>query len=136
MASFSVVRPFQKMGEYITLHFFLNDILFLGMTLGAGVLHILQWYFIFSQLSLLNQPNREYIALHTKQFFGVDFYSDWYTVFLIPLGGLLILVVNYFIAKKIGSSNRVFFIAILGTSLWSQFALCIVIFRIIQLNIF
>ena len=50
--------------------------------------------FTWGWLLFYIRPQDEPVFLHYTVLFGVDFTGDWYQVFLVPLGGLFVLLIN------------------------------------------
>ncbi len=73
-----IARPYWKDKQIMT-------ILFLSV-----LLNIFIWIFLFQ-----NQKENSYpIILHYNLFFGVDYLGNYEKVYLIPLSGLIVIIVN------------------------------------------
>ena len=49
----------------------------------------------------------ELIPLHYNIYFGIDSFGTWYQIFLMPLLGLVIIVLNFFLAIFIGGDFKI-----------------------------
>jgi len=62
------------------------------MVLFSGVLNLFSWFWLKTQL-----PNTSELFLHYNVLFGVDYIGESWKVFFVPLVGLTILSVNFFL---------------------------------------
>ncbi|MEA2064747.1 MAG: hypothetical protein U9O66_00425 [Patescibacteria group bacterium] len=83
----------------------------------------------------LNIKNGEsLIYLHYNIYFGVDFIGAWYKIFIIPIFGLIILLINYFISIRIYLNNKFASYILAGSALFAQFILLFASIAIIWIN--
>lgn len=61
------------------------------------------WIYVFAALG----PNNNILFLHYNVIFGVDLVGAWWRILFLPLGGLLILFVNYIVAVFIYNKDRI-----------------------------
>ncbi len=115
---------------------FFRDIWFLSATALSLLLHMWQWVLLFLNLSLLKGFGEEYIALHTKQYIGVDFYSYWYYIFLAPLTGLIIFFVNTLCARRVRVFDKALYYSFLIISVWVQLGIIMALGHVIKINAF
>jgi hypothetical protein len=87
----------------------------MGVLFLSILLNIFIWIFL-----LQNQRENSYpIILHYNLFFGVDYLGDYKNIYLIPLSGLIIIVVNsilghlLYLKEKLASYFLVFIIFII-----------------------
>ena len=62
---------------------------------------------IWIVLYIYIKPSHGPIYLHYNIYFGIDLIGEWYRVYIIPLTGLLIILVNYLAGAIMYSSKRV-----------------------------
>lgn len=74
--------------------------LILGLA-GIG-LNLFLWVYI----GLKIKPTGQLIALHYNVVEGIDWHANWYYVFLAPLFGLIIYLINLFIAIYLFPSKK------------------------------
>lgn len=115
---------------------FVRDAFFLFGTLCALIAHIALWALFVLRFDILYQPGRDFIALHYRVFYGVDFLGEWYMLFIIPLFALLVLVVNYGFAKKTIISSPVIAASLSLVSCAVQVISFFALYFIIQINLF
>ncbi len=127
---------FKHRSDHFFNRLFFRDSWFLGATALSLLLHVWQWVLLFLNLTLLKGSGEEYIALHTKQYIGVDFYSYWYYIFLAPLTGLIIFFVNILCARKVRVFDRALFYSFLIVSVWVQLGIIMTLMHVIKINAF
>lgn len=115
---------------------FFRDAWFFAFHVISGILFGIQVAVLFLNISLLKNSGQEYIALHTKQYIGVDFYSSWYVIFFAPLAGVSIFLINYFCAKKVRVLDKVLFYSLSFVSIWVQLGIIMALGHIIKINAF
>ncbi|MFA6391431.1 MAG: hypothetical protein WCW66_01575 [Patescibacteria group bacterium] len=81
---------------------------FHNRTIGIGLLvamiiNLGAWVVLY----LYIKPSLDPIYLHYNIYFGIDLIGDWYEIYIIPLSGLLIILVNYLAGVILYPSNRV-----------------------------
>lgn len=99
--------------------------LLISMILNIGI-WILFYIFI--------KPTPEPIYLHYNIYFGIDLIGDWYKIYLIPLSGLVIILVNYFVSVIIYSSKRVFSYVVLSFTVIIHFFLVLAALLLTHIN--
>lgn len=52
-------------------------------------------FFIWGWLLFYIRQQEEPLFLHYTVLFGVDYTGEWYKVFIVPLGGLMVLCLNF-----------------------------------------
>lgn len=115
---------------------FLRSRIFFFGTLAALTLNVGVWALFVVKFAVLYQPDRDFIALHYKVFYGVDLYSNWYYLFTLPVAGLVTIIVNYWIARV--SHHTLSFLSTLLTitSVGAQVGLYFAVWLILQINIY
>jgi hypothetical protein len=78
------------------------------------------WYILF-----FVPNNQEQYFLHYNIIFGVDLVGAWWKLLFIPIGGLLILIVNFLLAAGCYNKDKV--LARLFTVFTALFQLCLAI---------
>jgi|SaaInlStandDraft_4_1057021.scaffolds.fasta_scaffold128846_1 hypothetical protein len=53
------------------------------------------------------KPSLEPVYLHYNIYFGIDLIGEWYRIYIIPLTGLIIILVNYLAGAIMYSSKKV-----------------------------
>ena len=81
---------------------------FHNRTIGIGLLvamiiNLGAWVVLY----LYIKPSLDPIYLHYNIYFGIDLIGEWYKIYIIPLSGLLIILVNYLAGVILYPSNRV-----------------------------
>lgn len=91
----------------------------------------LMWWYLLKNI----RPGVEQIFLHYNVVFGVDLLGAWWNSYLLPAGGVLIFMVNYFLSFLFYNFDRVLsrFLTLLTAPL--QVFLLIAVFYIVGLNI-
>lgn len=97
--------------------------------LGAGLaLNAAQWLFLFIQV----KPHAEPIPLHYTITFGIDRIGQWYSAYMLPLSGTIMLGMNVALTSLTVEHQRVTAMFIAWLSLFMQLTLlvaAILIFR-------
>ena len=70
---------------------FLQDKKILCLFSASLALNIIIWLLIYIIFNNINRP----IALHYNILFGIDSIGNWYNLFILPLTGLIILIINF-----------------------------------------
>src|SRR3989339_60385 len=86
----------------------------------------LVWVIILITPILRLSPGSEeanFIPLHYNVFFGVDKFGPWYTVFQLPIFGLLVLLVNFYLATRFFKREKALSGFFCVTALLAQFML-------------
>ena len=66
------------------------------------VLQVLMWWYLIAHFN----SSSEQVFLHYNIVFGVDLVGNWWQIFYFPAGGLFALLINYFFAWGIYSTDR------------------------------
>lgn len=94
------------------------------------LLNIITFLFIYFKI----QPSGQTLALHYNVLVGVEWYGKGTNLFLIPLVGLLISLVNFTLLKTLKEGKN-FFIPLLGfINLCIQFVLLAAVLFLAQVN--
>ena len=99
--------------------------------LGCIVIQIAVWWYLLANI----HPSTEQIFLHYNTVFGIDLVGDWWKIFYLPAGGLLVMFVNYLVSWYFYSSDK-FLARVL--SLWTgviNIFLAIAVYLIAGLNL-
>ncbi|PIT88284.1 MAG: hypothetical protein COU29_03390 [Candidatus Magasanikbacteria bacterium CG10_big_fil_rev_8_21_14_0_10_36_32] len=78
------------------------------------------WYILF-----FTQSSQEQYFLHYNIIFGVDLVGDWWKLLFIPIGGLIILIVNFLLSISCYNKDKV--LSRLFTVFTAIFQLCLVL---------
>jgi len=103
----------------------------------AFIINILLWIFLYWQIRKIIDSNPEYtnIPLHYNVFFGIDQYGKWYKIFLIPLAGLVIFLINSVTSFIIYSKKNILSYFLTFITLISQIILALAGTLIILINL-
>lgn len=55
------------------------------------------------------------IPLHFSSYFGIDIYAKWYVVFVLPVSGLIVMIVNNLIGYMLFAKERILSIFLVYT---------------------
>jgi len=94
------------------------------------ILNLLLWAFLYWQI----QPQVEPVVLKSNIYFGISLIGNWSQVFLWPLLGFWILIVNYILACIFLKSRRFLAYFFILTALLCQIILIAVSFFAVLLN--
>jgi len=81
---------------------------------GIGI-NLANWLFIALNISPADRP----IPLHYNIYFCIDLIGVWYNMFVIPLSGLVIIIVNSWLLKSL-KGNKFYKYLLLGISSFCQ----------------
>jgi len=70
--------------------------------LGALLIQIFLWWYLVSNIS----PDAGQIFLHYNIIFGVDLVGNWWRLYLNPLLGLGVILLNYFFSLMFYSADK------------------------------
>ncbi|MDO8571700.1 MAG: hypothetical protein Q7R79_03395 [bacterium] len=115
---------------------FFRDRVFLLMTITTLIGNAALWVLLAWQFTVLYQPGRDYIALHYKVVFGVDWLGRWYYIFLIPVTGLVVFVLHYFLARRAYHYQKTIQHLLMIAAGACQIILFFSLYLIIQANLF
>jgi hypothetical protein len=110
---------------------FLRNQIVLRLIIASLVVNIANWISIF----IFIKPVDETIILHYNVYFGVDMIGNWRQVYLLPLIGLILILINsflalYFYSQKERIASHILIIA----SLMTQLSLIIATTSVIIIN--
>lgn len=102
-----------------------------SFTFGINLVIWILLYFKFFPLRSLG----DLVPLHYNVYFGIDLVGKWYKIFIIPLSGLIIFLINLILYCLLYLKEKMvkYFLGI--TSLLSQIVLLIASFAIILINL-
>ena len=110
---------------------YFRDLWISAPLLGVILIQIFLWWYLISNI----HPDAGQIFLHYNIIFGVDLVGDWWKLYLTPLAGVIVILLNYFFSLMFYSTDK--FLARL-MSLWVLFFhifLMIGLVLLIRLNI-
>ena len=97
------VIPRSKVGLFKKLQIPLrNRIIGIGLLISL-IINFGIWIILYIYI----EPSQDPIYLHYNIYFGINLIGEWYKIFIIPLSGLLIILVNYLAGVTMYTSNRV-----------------------------
>lgn len=88
------------------------------------------WYIVFHM-----RPSNELFFLHYNIIFGVDLVGEWWKILLIPIGGLIIIIINLLLAAGIYNSDKVFSRLLTVFTAIFQLGLLLTAYLIMEMNI-
>ncbi|MCK4745261.1 hypothetical protein KAS41_04325 [Candidatus Parcubacteria bacterium] len=94
------------------------------------LLNLIIWIYCFLNISM----GDALIYLHYNIYFGVDFIGAWHKIFIIPIFGLIILLINYYISIQIYLKNKFVSYILAGSALFAQFILLFASIAIVWIN--
>lgn len=92
---------------------------------------IIMWWYLAKNI----KPGADQIFLHYNVVFGIDLLGAWWKIYLLPAGGLLTFLVNYFLSFLFYSFDRTLSRFLSFLTLPLQIFLLIAVFYITGLNI-
>lgn len=114
-----------------SLKLFLRDKWITLPLLAVILAQIFIWWLILSSFDFSSGR----IFLHYNIIFGVDLVGDWWKILNMPLGGLLVLSVNYFLSLVFYRSDR-FLSRLLGFwTLLIHIFLAVSVFLLVRINV-
>lgn len=102
-----------------------------GMAFGlvlAALLNLLQWLFIYLRV----KPRPDPIPLHYTITFGIDRIGPWYSAYLLPLSGAMILFLNVLLTLIVLEHHRVTGMFIVILSMFMQLVLLAAAFLVFR----
>lgn len=102
-----------------------------SLALGINLIIWILLYFKFFPLRSLG----DLVPLHYNVYFGIDLVGKWYKIFIIPLAGFIIFLINLILYCTLYLKEKMikYFLGIAG--LFSQIVLLIASFTIILINL-
>lgn len=95
--------------------FFKNK--FIRFTLSLGIIfNILSWILFYFRIPISVEP----IILRYNIYTGISLIGPWYSVFYFSLAGVLILILNFILAKKFFLNKRILAYALSTVALICQ----------------
>lgn len=112
-------------------HFFIKDKLIFLTAIAGFLVNLASWFILFWQI----KPGSGNLLLHYTVYFGVDWVGEWYKIFTAPLVGLLILVLNFFLAFFIYQKQRIISYLLLLSSLFVEIVVGLYAIFLIIMNV-
>ena len=110
---------------------YFRDVWVSAPLVGAILVQIFLWWYLISNI----RPEAGQIFLHYNIIFGVDLIGDWWKIYLIPLAGLLVILLNYFFSLMLYSVDKFLARLLSGWVLFFHLFLMIGIILLVRLNI-
>ncbi|MBI4600229.1 hypothetical protein HY732_04920 [Candidatus Uhrbacteria bacterium] len=114
---------------------FFRDHLFFGISSAALFAHAAVWLLLFLGFDTIYTSDREYITLHYKILFGTDFVAQWFVIFLVPLVGLFVLIVNFILERTLYHIERRLAYALAAAALAVNSILIFALYLLLQVNL-
>lgn len=115
--------------------FFRDRLLFL-ISLAGIFTHGALWLLLFLGFDTIYTPDREYITLHYKILFGTDFVGQWFSIFLVPFTGMIVLGVNFFLARTLYHIEHRLAYVLVSASFAVQGMLVFALYLLLQINLY
>lgn len=99
----------------------------------ALIINLLIWlalYYYFFPL----QYSGEFIPLRYNIYFGINLIGKWYEVFVMPVIGLLLIMINFLLADVIYLRDKVVSYFLLGANIFINIILGLASYTIILIN--
>lgn len=105
--------------------------------MGAALLgNIGIWALLAGNWAIVYQPGKDFIPLHYKVIFGIDYYANWYYIFAYPVIALIVLLADYGLSRW-GTAQDESMQRLLATAaVISQIIAIAALYFAIQVNIF
>ncbi|MDD2757774.1 MAG: hypothetical protein PHD72_00150 [Patescibacteria group bacterium] len=88
---------------FYLLKVFFKDLWMMVPLAVAALAEVFMWAYVFISI----RPSGEQFFLHYNIIFGVDLVGEWWKILYLPLGGLLIILVNFTLAVLLYNTDRV-----------------------------
>lgn len=92
--------------DFLYTKLFLRDRIIFILSSATAIMHAAIWFLLFLGFDNVYSPDREYITLHYNSVFGTDFVARWFTIFLIPVCGLVFALINTFVGYRVYNLNK------------------------------
>lgn len=103
----------------------------LVMTILFLLFHSATWIWLYSNIL----PQSDPIFLHYNTLFGVDLVGPWWKIIYVPLSGLFIFVINFFIGWYLFQKDHFSAYLLVGVATLCQLLLFISSFLLVFLNV-
>lgn len=78
---------------------------------------------------------QSFIPLHYNVYFGIDLFGAWYGIFVPPLFGLIVLIINLIVAARMAKDAMLFACLVAVLTLCIELAVLLSTFFIVLLNV-
>lgn len=97
---------------------------------GAALVQLANWaYFAW-----LVKPQDGLLFVHYNIYFGVDLVGPWYRLYTIPAAGLVVLLVNFFLARTLHRKSPILSRLLLAITAYAELLILLVSLLIIRQN--
>jgi len=121
--------------RYYTKLFFRDRVFSLFFVAGL-LAHAAQWILLFLAFDTIYSPDKAYITLHYKIIFGTDFVAQWFSIFLVPLVGLAVFIINALISRTLYNIDKRLAIACMATAFFVNAVLLWALYLLLQVNLY
>lgn len=105
--------------------------------MGLALLsHIGIWALLAWEWTIVYQPGKDFIPLHYKVIFGIDYYANWYYIFGYPAIALIMLLVDYALSRWVTVHDATMQRLLATTALINQIIIGAALYFAILVNIF
>jgi hypothetical protein len=109
---------------------YLRDRWVLVPLLGVILIQIFFWWYLIANI----RSDAGQIFLHYNIIFGVDLVGDWWRIYLLPLVGTVVILLNYFFSFMFYSVDKFLARLMSGWVLFFHLFLMIGIILLVRLN--
>ena len=110
--------------------FFLKDRIIIANLIGSLIINASIW------INLLRiKKVDEMIPLHYNVYFGIDYIGDWHKIFIIPIMGIIVLIVNFLLALLIYYKDKFISYILLFVVSFIQVILFLASLSVVWINI-
>ncbi len=97
---------------------------------GVILIQIFLWWYLISNI----HSDAGQIFLHYNIIFGVDLVGDWWKIYLLPLAGVVVILLNYFFSGLLYSVDKFLARLLSGWVLFFHLFLMIGTILLVRLN--
>ncbi len=109
---------------------FLRDRIITAAFLFGVFVNSITWFNL-----LRIQKTDEILPLHYNIYFGIDYMGGWYSLFIVPLFGLIVLLFNFLLSLFIHFKDKFLSYSLSVVALFVQMILLTASFAIVWINI-
>ncbi len=109
---------------------YLRDFWISAPLLGSILIQIFLWWNLIANI----RSDAGQIFLHYNIIFGVDLVGDWWKIYLVPLAGIAVILLNYFFSLMFYSVDKFLARLMAGWVLFFHLFLMIGLTLLVRLN--
>jgi hypothetical protein len=97
----------------------------------AALFNVITWLWLAYQ----SNSFPEVMPLHYNIYYGIDAYGPWFYIFMMPIVGMAILIVNFLVSMLAIRRERALSYMLVGTACATQLVILIASFAIVAINL-